>query len=431
MTTLGDFIYVKHGFAFKGEHFVDTPTSDVVVTPDNFSIGGGFQPDKAKYYDGPVPDNYILYPGDLIVTMTDLSKAGDTLGYPAIVPDSVVRYLHNQRIGLVQIKEDADADRRFLFYRLCANDYRHHILATASGSTVRHTSPGRICEFETELPPLDEQRAIAGVLGALDDKIEQNRRTARVLERLARAIFRAWFIDFLPVKAKSQTGRGGAAGETAFPSMPPDVFDTLPTGFQDSELGSIPQGWEVKPLDDVCDVNARSIRKGDLEGKIEYVNISSVTRGHLDEIERVDFADAPSRARRLIQDGDTIWSCVRPNRMSYLYIHDPPENRIVSTGFAVLTPKEIGPSFLYQLTTQPEFVEYLVANATGSAYPAVRGDHFETAKFCCPPSDVLDAFEAMTQPMRRWIGEAERESRKLAELRDYLLPRLLSGKVRV
>jgi type I restriction enzyme S subunit len=160
--TLGEYIHVKHGFAFKGEYFTDEPTLDVLVTPGNFAIGGGFQDEKLKYYAGPVPEDYVLGEGDLVITMTDLSKAGDTLGYPALMPaSSGRRYLHNQRIGLVGIRSVAEADKRFLFYRLRASDYRHHILATASGSTVRHTSPGRICQFATTLPPIDEQRAIA------------------------------------------------------------------------------------------------------------------------------------------------------------------------------------------------------------------------------------------------------------------------------
>ncbi len=103
-TTLGDYFSVKHGFAFKGEYFTEEPTPDVLVTPGNFAIGGGFQDDKLKYYAGPVPDEYVLHAGDLVVTMTDLSKAGDTLGYPALIPDSPGRrYLHNQRIGLIEI----------------------------------------------------------------------------------------------------------------------------------------------------------------------------------------------------------------------------------------------------------------------------------------------------------------------------------------
>ena len=109
---------------------------------------------------------------------------------------------------------------------------------------MRHTSPGRIRQFETTPPPIDEQRAIAGVLGALDDKIEQNRRTSRALEQLAQAIFRAWFVDFEPVKAK-------AAGAIAFPSMPQPVFDALPTRFVDSAIGPVPEGWEMKAIGDV------------------------------------------------------------------------------------------------------------------------------------------------------------------------------------
>ena len=113
-TTLGNYIKLKHGFAFRGEHFAENATPDVLITPGNFSIGGGFQDDKLKYYAGPVPDDYILQEGDLVVTMTDLSKAGDTLGYPALIPMSPGRrYLHNQRIGLVEIKENAEADKNF------------------------------------------------------------------------------------------------------------------------------------------------------------------------------------------------------------------------------------------------------------------------------------------------------------------------------
>ena len=189
---LGELIRVKHGFAFKGVHFTDEAKVDVVLTPGNFAIGGGFQDTKLKYYEGPVPDDYVLQAGDLVITMTDLSKAGDTLGYPAIIPDSPDRrYLHNQRIGLVEVLPDAPLDKRFLFYRLKANDYRHHVLATASGTTVHHTSPTRICEFGVTLPPMGEQRAIARLLGAIDEKIERNHKTAQAIEQLLGLTFRA------------------------------------------------------------------------------------------------------------------------------------------------------------------------------------------------------------------------------------------------
>jgi len=155
-----------------------------------------------------------------------------------------------------------------------------------------------------------------------------------------------------------------------------------------------------------------------------------VTVGRCTEVQRTDFYDAPSRARRRVRHGDTIWSCVRPKRQSYLFVHTPPQNRIVSTGFAVLSPKRFGPSYLYELTTRQEFVDYLVSNADGSAYPAVRADHFAAADVHVPPSEVTDAYDAVTMPLRDLVASADRESRKLAQLRDYLLPRLLSGEVR-
>lgn len=317
-------------------------------------------------------------------------------------------------------------DSLFAFYFFRSALGRHQLLKNAS----QVGTPGigqplaslRACELA--LPPLADQQAIASVLGALDDKIEQNRRTAQALERLARAIFRAWFVDFEPVKAK-------AAGATAFPSMPQPVFDALPTRFVDSDIGPVPEGWEVGKLGDHCRINQRSVRAGDIEGAIEYVDISSVTVGRLTGVQRVPFSEAPSRARRRVRHGDTIWSCVRPNHRSYLFIHSPPEDRIVSTGFAVLSPGSFGASFLHEITTQPEFVHHLVSNADGSAYPAVRPDHFASAEVVVPPQLIRDAFEELTMPLRDSLAAAERESATLAEMRNYLLSKLLTGEVRI
>jgi len=360
--------------------------------------------------------------GDVFLTRT--SETMEELGMSCVALRDIPFATFNGFSKRLRPKPDAEIVPEFAGYFFRSPQFRRDVTAMSSMSTRASLNNDMLSQLRIVLPDFSTQSAIGNTLKALDDKIEHNRRTARALERLARAIFRAWFVEFEPVKAKAE-------GATSFPSMPQEVFDALPTRFVDSEIGPVPEGWEVKTLGDVCDVNARSVRAGNVTGEIEYVNISSVTAGRLDEIERLDFADEPSRARRLVRDGDTIWSCVRPNRMSYLYIHEPPENRIASTGFAVLSPKTVGPSFLYQLTTQSEFVNYLVANATGSAYPAVRADHFQTARFCCGPPAVLDAFEASTHPMRQWIGAAETEDRTLAEMRDYLLPKLLSGEVRV
>lgn len=233
---LGDLIEVKHGFAFEGRFFRDTPPGDVLVTPGNFNIGGGFSTKSLKFYTGPAVKGFLLSPGDLIVTMTDLSKAGDTLGYAALVPSDGRRYLHNQRVGRVALKPGAPMHLRFAHWLMRTPAYRAEVLGSASGSTVKHTSPSRIAAFTFKLPAPYEQELIAGLLDVLDEKIELNRRMANTLEAIARTLFKNWFIDFDPVRAKAQ---GHATG------LPDDVAASFP-----GSLGAngLPEGWNRTPL---------------------------------------------------------------------------------------------------------------------------------------------------------------------------------------
>lgn len=425
--TLGNYIRVKHGFAFRGEHFTEDSTPDVLVTPGNFAIGGGFQGDKLKYYEGPIPDDYVLQDGDLVVTMTDLSKAGDTLGYPALIPKSLGRrYLHNQRIGLVEVKEDIEADKRFLFYRLCSDDYRNHILATASGSTVRHTSPGRICEFETTLPLIDEQRAIAGVLGSLDDKIEQNRRTARALERLARAIFRAWFVDFEPVKAK-------AAGSASFPSMPLSVFDALPTRFVASAIGPVPEGWEVDGIANIAALSNVQVNPQDNAHEVfEHFSIPAFDAGMRAVVES---GDAIKSNKFLVVEGCVLLSKLNP-RIQRVWLPPTPSNRqqISSTEFLVFVPKIASDRYyLYCQFQQPAFSEDLAQGASGTSnsHQRVRPNDVLYKSVIVPPLAIRKGFGDIANPLFALAEANHAELALLAETRDYLLPRLLSGRVRV
>ena len=420
--TLGSYIRVKHGWAFKGKYFTDVETRDVLVTPGNFAIGGGFLADKAKYYAGPVPDDYVLQEGDLVVTMTDLSKAGDTLGFPALVPRMLGRrYLHNQRIGLVEIKERAEADKRFLFYRLRASDYRHHILATASGSTVHHTSPGRICEFTTTLPAITEQRAIAGVLGALDDKIEQNRRTARALERIARAIFRAWFVDFEPVKAK-------ADGATFFPSVPQPVFDALPTRFVDSEIGPVPEGWKLKPIATIATfLNGLALQKYPprRDGRdLRVVKIAQLRKG---SAQGAAWANSDVAEQYVIGDHDLLFSWSGTLEAKFWFGGQGALNqhlfKVTSSQF---------PSWYCLLWIRrhlPWFRAIAASKATTMGH--IKRGHLQETSVVVPPSEILHEANAVIGPTYDLFGQVMIESRKLAAMRDVLLPKLLSGEVRV
>ena len=272
-------------------------------------------------------------------------------------------------------------DERFVYYLLKTIDLRRFNSGSAQPSLNRNYLRG----IPVLVPPLSEQRAIAGVLGALDDKIELNRRMSETLEALARQHHRA----------------------------------------------VVRRGAQQKSLGELVLVNARK-RSRDFEyEEIEYVDISSVKAGYLDVPSPLRIEEAPSRAQRLVADGDTIWSCVRPNRRSYAFIDNPPANRVVSTGFAVLTPLVVPPGFLYLAVTTDDFVDYLSANADGSAYPAVRPEHFERAEIPVPGEDALRSFEAMARPLLARIAHNDRESRTLADLRDALLPKLISGELRV
>lgn len=313
-------------------------------------------------------------------------------------------------------------DPRFLFYRLASTEFVEAASRGAEGTRMPRAKWGFVSRLAFPLPPLAIQKRIAQILGTFDDKIELNRRMNETLEAMARAIFKSWFVDFDPVHAK-------AAGRDT--GLPKRIADLFPSGFQSSELGLIPKGWEVATVSDVAGLNLHCVRSDYPYEQIEYVDISSVSAGRLCQTARYGLRDAPSRAQRLVRHGDTIWSCVRPNRRSFLFIQFPPENLVVSTGFAVITPRRATPSYLHAWVTADSFVDYLAASADGSAYPAVRPEYFARAAILVPPPAVLAAHEGAVGPLHAASAKSWAGAERLALLRDTLLPKLLSGELPV
>lgn len=173
---LDEIISVKHGYAFEGKYFTEDATENILLTPGNFKIGGGFNYNKFKYYAGEIPNDYILQKNDLIVTMTDLSKDGDTLGYSALTPViNGKKILHNQRIGKVIFKE-SEKLKYFLFWVMRSEEYRSFVLGSATGTTVKHTSPTRICEYACPIPPDNKLSDFNKIIVGLVEKelINQN-----------------------------------------------------------------------------------------------------------------------------------------------------------------------------------------------------------------------------------------------------------------
>jgi type I restriction enzyme S subunit len=301
---------------------------------------------------------------------------------------------------------------------------------------VRHTSPGRITEFKTTLPQIDEQRAIAGVLGAFDEKIEQNRRTARALEQLARAVFRTWFVDFEPVKAK-------ANGATSFPSMPQPVFDALPTCFADSEIGAVPEGWAVKAIGELAIRVAMGPFGSDIktdnfvsEG-VPVVRGGNLTDGFVDEgFVYVTAAKADQLSNANAFPGDIVITHRGTLGQVGLIPAKPRHSRYVVSQSQMLvrpTPHELPSHFLYLFLTSTTGQYELLANRSQTGVPAISRPttSVKAIRVVVPEKSLLLHFESYVSPLFDSRAAIAVESRKLAELRDYLLPRLLDSSVRV
>lgn len=193
--------------------------------------------------------------------------------------------------------------------------------------------------------------------------------------------------------------------------------------------GEFRGGWQYSALSTVAQVNAQQVDLKQAPERIRYIDISSVSPGVVESDTEYDFADAPSRARRTVQHGDVIWSCVRPNRRSHALILHPDDATIASTGFAVLTATNVPFSYLYFTTTTDHFVSYLEKRATGAAYPAVTAKVFEDAPVLVPAPSVLERFASATLPGLEAAGLLHRRIENLRKTRNLLLPRLLSGQL--
>jgi len=403
-TSLAAVMDVKHGFAFPGENIREELPGDILLTPGNFAIGGGFKGDRFKYFDGEAPTDYVLSEGDLIVSMTDLSKQADTLGYPALVPKSAgTRFLHNQRLGKVLIKDKAELDRGYLYYLLCTADYRHEVLASATGTTVKHTSPSRILAYKASIPPLAEQKAIAAVLGGLDDKIELNRRMNATLEAIARALFQSWFVDFDPVRAKLD-------GREPF-GLDSDTAALFPHSFQVSEVGHIPQGWRLGRLSDLCNLK----RGHDLPasnrtpGPIPVISSSGISGSH---------SETHIRGPGVVTGRyGTI------GKVFYVETDYWPLN----TTLYVDDVKGNPPRFIFHVLGEVNFQNYI----DKAAVPGVNRNHLHAEPMVLPPMELRQAFANTVSPLWALHTANEMESCNLANLRDTLLPKLLSGELHI
>lgn len=406
--TIGDVAVVKHGFAFKGEYFKDDATPSVLVTPGNFAMNGGFQIGKPKYYEGPLPDGYELAEGEVVITMTDLSKASDTLGYAAKIPATPgVTYWHNQRVGLLQILDKTRVSKDWLHYLMRTHEYRSWIVGSASGTTVKHTSPSRIERFAFKLPPLETQRAVAETLGALDDRIDNLRQTNATLEAIAQALFKSWFVDF--------------------DGVPPE-------NMQESELGLIPKEWRVGRFDEAIEI---------IGGGTPKTSVAEFWDG---EIPWFSVVDAPASGQVFVHNtqkkiselGLENCSAKLLPEMTTIISARGTVGKVAMTGVPMamnqscyaLCPKQAGGEpFIFFSTLR--FVDQLQRIAHGAVFDTITRESFHQVAACLPPDEAIARFGETVNPLLERIRLNGQQAANLASLRDELLPRLISGKLRI
>ncbi len=425
-TALGDLIEVKHGWPFKSALcFEELTGRPIVINIGNFRYTGGFRfgSTTVREYRGDYPHDYELSPGEILLVMTCQTAGGEILGIPARVPDDGRTYLHNQRLGRVVVRDPGRVDQDYLYWLFLSPSFNRELYLSASGTKILHTAPTRIEAVRVSLPCLGEQRAIAHILGTLDDKIELNRRMSETLEAMARALFKSWFVDFDPVRAK-------AAGRD--PGLPKALADLFPDRLVDSELGDIPEGWDVERLPRLIHVNpTRSLRRGDPAPYLDMANMP--TRGHTPK----EVIERPFSSGMRFMNGDTlvarITPCLENGKTAYVDFLQEGQIGWGSTEYIVLRPiSPLPPEFGYCLSRSAEFREFAIQRMTGSSgRQRVPAESLALYKLAAPAAEVTAQFGRMVRPLIARASAATRESRTLAALRDALLPKLISGELRL
>ena len=360
-----------------------------------------------------------LTPGDLV-----FPHRGN-IGEVGITPDDGHRYMLST--SLMKLSPNrSKVDPLYLFYFFKSVTGRAALLMNASqvGTPGIATPLKSLRGIALALPPLEIQRAITAFLQALDDRITLLRETNATLEAIAQALFKSWFVDFDPVRAKME-GRTPEGMDEATAALFPDGLET-------SELGEVPRGWRVGTVASVALLNAKSLSPRNPPPEINYLDLAGVKANVFDVPQCYSFADAPSRARRVLQEGDCIVGTVRPGNRSFGFIATAQNHLIGSTGFAVLSPKQHWmTAFTYLCATRDESIDRLASLADGGAYPAVRPDVVASTPCTLPPDEVMKVFDGAARPLLDAIGANSEQAQTLSTLRDTLLPRLISGQLRL
>lgn len=405
---LGELIFIKHGFAFKGEYF--TSKGDyILLTPGNFGEAGGLKlkGEKEKYYSSTFPMEFLLKRDDLLVVMTDLTQEAAILGASAIIPDSN-RYLHNQRLGKIFIKAADRIDHGFLYHLFNYAGVREQIKATASGATVRHTSPGRIYDVKAHLPPIHTQRKIASILSAYDNLIDNNARRVQVLDDMTRTLYREWFVEY------------------RYPGHEDDEFI-------EDDNGRRPKEWEETTLGErfitILGGTPARAKPQYWGGEVPWLNSGKANDLRVIEpSEYITVEGYKKSSTKMMPAGATIIAITGATlgQVSRLEIYACGNQSLVGLwGY-----EDYQNTFIY-LSTKLNWITQIVSKAGGGAQQHVNKDKINETKLLLPPENILKDFDDRVGPLFGMIRSLLFRNANLRRTRDLLLPKLVSGELDV
>ena len=351
----------------------------------------------------------------LLARITPCLENGKTAYVNCLKPNQVG---HGSTEFIVLSGIEGKTDNLFVYYLARDPSFRAFAVHSMQGSTGRQrVMADSLRSFECALPPIEEQRRIAHILGTIDDKIELNQQMNETLESTARAIFKSWFVDFDPVKAKMEGGNlAGMDAETAA---------LFPSAFQDSSLGQIPKGWQVTTIDEDFNLTMGQSPPGstyneDRSGIPFYQGRKDF--GFRYPTRRV-YCTAP---KRFAKKGDTLVSVRAPVGD----INMVEEKCCIGRGVAAIRHKTGSRSYTYYVMQflRESFSRY---EAEGTVFGSINKTDFQTLSQLRPCNKIIEAFESFIYPLDQSIENNENQSRTLTQIRDTLLPKLLSGEIRV
>ena len=384
-------------------------------------------------------------PGDTVFT----SKG--TVGRFAFVRKDTPQFVYSPQLSFWRSLNESILHPRFLYYWMSSEEFYFQFKSVAGQTDMaEYVSLRDQRQMHITLPPLPEQRAIAHILGTLDDKIEVNRRMNQTLEEMARALFKSWFVDFDPVRAKAalkQDAVGNHAGPDGEPSgngaspaaewtverarayldaMEPQIADLFPDRLVPSELGEIPEGWEVEGLDDIADfTNGLALQRYPPEGDdwLPVIKIAEMRRGYTDKTGR---ASTDLEPRYIIEDGDLLFSWSGSLELMF-WTHG---RGALNQHLFKVTSDEFPQWFYWGWISEhlDEFRAIAAGKATTMGH--IQRHHLTDAKVAVPPPQIIATADTLIGALvNQHFGHAT-QSRTLGAQRDTLLPKLVAGKLR-